>query len=105
MTLTGPPVRTEHTERPHDAHDVTRRGAGINDIAAVQPQVAPQAFFAARGNNDRGFHGREPTRPLECYIILGCGSNSIRWSPPLIMTKEHIDVALEIFDAAIAASI
>lgn len=46
---------------------------------------------------------------MECYkrglIILGCGGNSIRWSPPLILAKEHVDVALEIFDAAIAASI
>jgi 4-aminobutyrate aminotransferase len=45
---------------------------------------------------------------MECYkrglIILGCGGNSIRWSPPLILAKEHVDVALEIFDASIAAS-
>ena len=45
---------------------------------------------------------------MECYkrglIILGCGSNSIRWSPPLILTKENVDVALQIFDEAIAAS-
>lgn len=44
-----------------------------------------------------------------CYekglIILGCGSNSIRWSPPLILAKEHVDVALEIFEEAIAESI
>ena len=44
-----------------------------------------------------------------CYerglIILGCGSNSIRWSPPLILAKEHVDVALEIFDEVIAASV
>lgn len=38
-------------------------------------------------------------------IILGCGSSTIRWSPPLILAKEHVDVALEIFDAAIADSI
>jgi len=38
-------------------------------------------------------------------IILGCGANTIRWSPPLILTKENVDVALEIFDAAITASI
>jgi 4-aminobutyrate aminotransferase len=37
-------------------------------------------------------------------IILGAGPNTIRWSPPLILTKENVDVALEIFDAAIAAS-
>jgi 4-aminobutyrate aminotransferase len=44
-----------------------------------------------------------------CYerglIILGCGNNSIRWSPPLILSKENVDVALQIFDEAIAASI
>ncbi len=38
-------------------------------------------------------------------IILGAGANSIRWSPPLILTKENVDVALEIFDEAIAASL
>lgn len=46
---------------------------------------------------------------MACYnaglIILGCGANSIRWSPPLIIEKSHIDVALEIFDKAIADSI
>ena len=46
---------------------------------------------------------------MACYerglILLGCGANSIRWSPPLILTKENVDVALEIFDDAIKASI
>ncbi|MGQ0762317.1 MAG: acetyl ornithine aminotransferase family protein [Acidobacteriota bacterium] len=38
-------------------------------------------------------------------ILLGAGTNTIRWSPPLILTKENVDVALEIFDDAISASI
>ena len=38
-------------------------------------------------------------------IVLGCGNNTIRWSPPLILTRENVDVALEIFDEAVAASI
>jgi 4-aminobutyrate aminotransferase len=37
-------------------------------------------------------------------IILGAGYNTILWSPPLILTREHVDVALEIFDEAIKAS-
>ena len=37
-------------------------------------------------------------------IILGCGTSTIRFSPPLILTKEHVDVALEIFDEAITES-
>ncbi|MBC7911426.1 MAG: acetyl ornithine aminotransferase family protein [Pyrinomonadaceae bacterium] len=43
-----------------------------------------------------------------CYerglIILGAGANTIRWSPPLILTRENVDVALEIFDEAITAA-
>jgi 4-aminobutyrate aminotransferase len=44
----------------------------------------------------------------ECFerglIILGAGPNTIRWSPPLVLTRENVDVALEIFDAAINAA-
>jgi len=38
-------------------------------------------------------------------IILGCGDNMIRFSPPLILAREHVDVALEIFEEAISESI
>lgn len=34
-------------------------------------------------------------------ILLGAGPQAIRWSPPLILSKENVDVALEIFEAAI----
>ena len=37
-------------------------------------------------------------------IILGCGTSTIRFSPPLILTKEHVDVALELFNEAITES-
>src|SRR5207245_4292225 len=38
-------------------------------------------------------------------ILLGCGPNSIRWSPPLILSKENVDVVLDIFDDGIAAAV
>lgn len=38
-------------------------------------------------------------------IILGCGTSTIRWSPPLILSKENAEVALEIFEDAIRASV
>ena len=45
---------------------------------------------------------------VECFnrglIVLGCGHNTIRWSPPLTLTRENVDVALEIFDEAITAA-
>jgi 4-aminobutyrate aminotransferase len=44
-----------------------------------------------------------------CYerglIILGCGTSTLRWSPPLVLSRENVDVALQIFDDAIAASL
>ena len=45
---------------------------------------------------------------MECYsrglILLGAGYNTVRWSPPLTLTRENVDVALEIFDEAVAAA-
>jgi 4-aminobutyrate aminotransferase len=38
-------------------------------------------------------------------ILLGAGHSTIRWSPPLILTKENADVAVEIFDQVIGASL
>ncbi|MDQ4120358.1 MAG: acetyl ornithine aminotransferase family protein [Acidobacteriota bacterium] len=46
---------------------------------------------------------------VECFnrglIILGCGISTIRFSPPLVLSEENANVALEIFDVAISASI
>jgi 4-aminobutyrate aminotransferase len=43
----------------------------------------------------------------ECFarglLVLGAGPNSIRLSPPLILTKEQADVALGILDQALEA--
>jgi 4-aminobutyrate aminotransferase len=45
---------------------------------------------------------------MECYkrglLVLGAGYNTIRWSPPLVLTRENVDVALEIFDESITAA-
>lgn len=38
-------------------------------------------------------------------IVLGCGTNTIRWSPPLVLTRDNVDIAVEIFEQAIQASI
>ena len=36
-------------------------------------------------------------------LILGAGKNAIRFSPPLILTREEADVAVRIFDEALTA--
>jgi 4-aminobutyrate aminotransferase len=43
----------------------------------------------------------------ECYrrglLLLGCGPNSIRFSPPLLVDRAQVDEALQIFETAITA--
>jgi len=34
-------------------------------------------------------------------LILGCGPNSVRFAPPLIITKEQADFAVDCIDSAI----
>jgi len=42
---------------------------------------------------------------LECFknglIVLGCGSKTIRFSPPLIITKEEVDKGLDVFECCV----
>jgi 4-aminobutyrate aminotransferase len=35
-------------------------------------------------------------------LLLGAGPNSIRFSPPLVITREQVDTAVRIFDEAIS---
>jgi 4-aminobutyrate aminotransferase len=43
----------------------------------------------------------------ECYqrglLVLGCGQNNLRFSPPLTVTRNDVDEALQILEAAVAA--
>jgi 4-aminobutyrate aminotransferase len=58
-----------------------------------------------RGEPDAALRDRVEIASFERgLILLGAGTNTIRWSPPLILARENVDVALEIFDEAIAAS-
>ena len=37
-------------------------------------------------------------------ITLGCGPTSLRFSPPLIVQREHVEVAVELLDEALKAT-
>lgn len=77
----------------------------IGDVRGLGMMLGVE-FVKADGSVDPELRDRIE---MACFnkglIILGCGANSIRWSPPLILAKENVDVALEIFDEAIAGSI
>ena len=34
-------------------------------------------------------------------LVLGAGKNAIRFSPPLVLTREQADVAIRIFDESL----
>src|SRR5215212_2807417 len=78
----------------------------IGDVRGLGMMVGVE-FVAGSGSRDAAPELRDCVE-MECYkrglILLGCGHNTIRWSPPLILTRDHVDVALEIFDEAIAAA-
>lgn len=37
-------------------------------------------------------------------LVLGCGESTVRLSPPLVISRAQVDVAVEILDAAVAAA-
>jgi 4-aminobutyrate aminotransferase len=79
----------------------------IGDVRGMGLMLGVE-FVTDRNSNKPDAELRDRVE-MACFergmIVLGAGANTIRWSPPLIITKENIDVALEIFDQAIAASL
>jgi 4-aminobutyrate aminotransferase len=79
----------------------------IGDVRGLGMMIGVE-FVTDRSSNKPDPELRDRVE-AECFerglIILGAGTNTIRWSPPLILTKENVDVALEIFDAAIVACV
>ena len=77
----------------------------IGDVRGLGMMIGVE-FIKENGEPDAELRDRIE---MACFnrglIILGCGTSTIRWSPPLILTRENVDVALEIFDEAIADSI
>lgn len=82
-------------------HDCIGEVRGLGMMIGVE-------FVAGSGSRDAAPELRDRVE-MECYkrglILLGAGHNTIRWSPPLILTRENADVALEIFDEAINAAL
>jgi 4-aminobutyrate aminotransferase len=41
----------------------------------------------------------------EGLLVLGCGENSIRFSPPLVICQEQTDAALKILDRVLSKNL
>lgn len=90
----------EGLERLMQKHDCIADVRGMGMMLGVEFVESKASMMPAPELRDRIEHG--------CFerglIILGAGRSTIRWSPPLILQREHVDVALEIFDDAIVAA-
>ncbi|MFN2491327.1 MAG: acetyl ornithine aminotransferase family protein [Pyrinomonadaceae bacterium] len=79
----------------------------IGDVRGMGMMIGVE--FVENSATNKPAPGLRDRVEMACFerglIILGAGANTIRWSPPLILTKENVDVAIEIFEAAVAASI
>jgi 4-aminobutyrate aminotransferase len=77
---------------------------GIGDVRGLGLMVAAE-FTTAQGEPDTNTAKALRVKCLERdLMLLTCGpyGNVIRWIPPLIVTQEQIDEALEIFEDALA---
>lgn len=86
---------------------VMRKYDCIGDVRGLGMMIGVE-FVEDRTSNKPAPELRDRVE-VACFdrglVILGAGANTIRWSPPLVLTKENVDVAVEIFDEAIAASV
>ena len=83
--------------RKHDCIGDVRGPGMMIGVEFVEDRASMKAAPELRDRVERACYERG-------LIILGAGANTIRWSPPLILTRENADVALEIFDEAITAA-
>ncbi len=81
---------------------VAEKHPSIGDIRGLGLMLGVEFVDKTTNEPDAALRDRVE---MECFkhglILLGCGTSTIRWSPPLILKKENVDVALAIFDEAI----
>jgi 4-aminobutyrate aminotransferase len=78
----------------------------IGDVRGLGLMVATEFV---KGRSDKTPHVKLKERVLEeAYkrglLLLPCGKSSIRYIPPLVITRDEIDEGVEILDASIAAA-
>jgi 4-aminobutyrate aminotransferase len=87
------------------ARALMERHALIGDVRGRGLMIGIE-LVRDRGTKERATTERDHV-VRECFtrglLVLGAGTNTIRFCPPLVLTTDQADVALGILDAAIAA--
>ena len=87
--------------------------AGLGEMAAKRKCIGnPRGLglmcgvdvLGANGGFDAKLRNRIVVSAYEHgLVMLGCGEHTLRFCPPLCITREELDAGLKIFDAAVAA--
>jgi 4-aminobutyrate aminotransferase len=84
-------------------HGIMERHDHVGWISAIGLMIGIE-IVAEPGTNTKAPALRDRIE-LECYkrgvLVLGCGPSSIRMAPPLLVTREQAQVALEVFEDAV----
>lgn len=83
--------------------ELRQRYASIGEVRGIGLMIGVE-FVMDKVTKERGMKLRDRIVDLAFergLILLGCGRNTIRISPPLCVTQEEIDDGLAIFDEAI----
>ncbi|MBU0705050.1 MAG: acetyl ornithine aminotransferase family protein, partial [Chloroflexi bacterium] len=67
-------------------HPIVAAVRGLGLMIGIEFQTGEQSVAVAKGCFRRGL------------IVLGCGDKAIRLSPPLVVSREEVDVALQVFE-------
>jgi 4-aminobutyrate aminotransferase len=85
--------------------------AGLERLAAAHPHLAnPRGLGLMQAIDIVGTNGPDPQRRHKVILaafhrgllLLGCGKSGIRFCPALCVSAEQVDIALELFEQAIA---
>jgi 4-aminobutyrate aminotransferase len=99
-------ARVQGTYLLQRLQELAARHSEIGDVRGLGLMVATE-FVRDRVSRepDPPFRDRVVDEAVRRgLILLGCGRSSIRYIPPLIVSREEIDEAVEILDAAISAA-
>ncbi len=90
-------VRELQARHPDRIYDVRGKGLMIGiELVESRATLKPDVELRERIVNEAFKRG---------LIIIGCGSSSIRLSPPLVIDKDDCDVALRIIEESFAAAV
>ena len=86
--------------------EIARKHKPIGTPRGMGLMCGVDVLSPATGAGDPATRGRIAVACFERgLIMLGCGTHTLRFAPPLCITQHELETGLAIFDEAVAATI